>query len=107
MSEQLDAKHVVIAGGKVMYQSPAWREMLEWRDYNQPASTLAAIIHNPLARLNTPKAVPRSAGGDASATIVAKVPCVQPICSPQIATPIIFTDLKSLFYVRLGRLKRE
>src|SRR6185369_13497637 len=56
--------------------------------HKAPASALATSMAMPLARLKTPKAVPRSAAGEACATIAERTPCVKPMCRPQRATPI-------------------
>ena len=57
------------------------------RSHSDPAMTLDSRIATPLRRLNTPKAVPRSVSGAVSATIVARTPCVKPICRPHSAAP--------------------
>ena len=55
--------------------------------HSPPTMTLANSINRPLAKLNSPKAVPFNSGGVISAIMAARIPCVQPICSPHNATP--------------------
>src|ERR1700712_4039752 len=52
------------------------------RSHSQPPSQPATNMQWPQARLNTPKAAPRTVKGAVSVTMAARLPCVKPICAP-------------------------